>query len=261
MLNYWNKTMENLLFDLSLAKKYKSRSQKIRVMSENWVKSRIFCPICGGSLLKCPNNQPVSDFMCKECMESFELKSKGSQITKKLLDGCYETALKRIKEQGNPHLFVLEYKDFSVVNLTFVPKFFFTKDVIEARAQLGINARRAGWHGCNILYGKIVTQGKIPIVRDGQFIKKEIIMEAYQKCKSLFIGDTNKRIWMFDVLKCVNKIKKEEFSLRDIYAYEAFLKTIHPENNNISAKIRQQLQILRDKKVISFLGNGQYKKL
>lgn len=32
-------------FDLSLAENYHSNSQKIRVMSENWVGKNVFCPI------------------------------------------------------------------------------------------------------------------------------------------------------------------------------------------------------------------------
>ena len=32
----------------------------------------------------------------------------------------------------------------------------------------------------------------------------------------------------------------------------------YPWNHNIRPKIRQQLQVLRDRGLISFLGNGQY---
>ena len=39
-----------------------------------------------------------------------------------------------------------------------------------------------------------------------------------------------------------------------------YRKIRHPENNNIEAKIRQQLQFLRDKGFIQFLSPGQYKK-
>ena len=34
-------------FNKELAKNYRSNSQKIRVMSENWVAHNIYCPICG----------------------------------------------------------------------------------------------------------------------------------------------------------------------------------------------------------------------
>lgn len=35
----------NFSFDESLATGYKSSSQRIRVMSENWVQKNIYCPI------------------------------------------------------------------------------------------------------------------------------------------------------------------------------------------------------------------------
>ena len=51
------------------------------------------------------------------------------------------------------------------------------------------------------------------------------------------------------------------FSLSDIYRYFAILQKKHMYNHNIEAKIRQQLQILRDKKFIEFTARGEYKKL
>ena len=45
-----------------------------------------------------------------------------------------------------------------------------------------------------------------------------------------------------------------------MYKYENKLKKKHIKNNNISPKIRQQLQILRDKGYIEFLGNVLYRK-
>ena len=53
----------------------------------------------------------------------------------------------------------------------------------------------------------------------------------------------------------------QEFALSDMYRFENMLSLKHPENNNVQAKIRQQLQLLRDKGFIEFLGNGKYKKL
>ena len=37
--------------------------------------------------------------------------------------------------------------------------------------------------------------------------------------------------------------------------------TSHAENHNIKAKLRQQLQMLRDRGVIEFLGNGLYRRI
>ena len=62
-------------------------------------------------------------------------------------------------------------------------------------------------------------------------------------------------------MNCVDKINYEEFSLKDVYQFENILKAKHPNNNFVKDKIRQQLQLLRDKGIIEFLGNGKYKKV
>ena len=46
-----------------------------------------------------------------------------------------------------------------------------------------------------------------------------------------------------------------------MYQFEDILKVKHPRNNNIRPKIRQQLQFLRDKGFIEFLGDGKYRKV
>lgn len=52
------------------------------------------------------------------------------------------------------------------------------------------------------------------------------------------------------------------FSLNDIYSFENFLKSKHPNNNNIRDKIRQQLQFLRDKGMVKFIDNqGHYMRI
>ena len=64
-----------------------------------------------------------------------------------------------------------------------------------------------------------------------------------------------------DILNCINHITHNEFTLSDVYEYIGILSEIHPQNNNIEAKIRQQLQLLRDRGVIEFLGKGRYRKI
>ncbi len=44
-----------------------------------------------------------------------------------------------------------------------------------------------------------------------------------------------------------------------MYQFQDLLKMKHPENHNIQAKIRQQLQILRDKEYLRFESRGKYK--
>ncbi|MEI6488637.1 MAG: restriction endonuclease, partial [Bacteroidota bacterium] len=67
--------------------------------------------------------------------------------------------------------------------------------------------------------------------------------------------------WILDIMKCVDSINKRTFSLDDVYMFENDLKLKHPENNFIKDKIRQQLQVLRDKGIIEFAGRGNYKKI
>ena len=65
------------------------------------------------------------------------------------------------------------------------------------------------------------------------------------------------RGWTSDVLKVVQEQDKF-FKLNDMYRYEKYFKKIQNENNNVRAKIRQQLQILRDNKILKFKDRGIY---
>ena len=66
------------------------------------------------------------------------------------------------------------------------------------------------------------------------------------------------RGWAADVLQCVRRLGDRQFSLAEVYDFESELTRLHPGNRNIRPKIRQKLQVLRDKGIIRFLGNGLY---
>lgn len=253
----------NLQFDETVAADYRSLPQKIRVMSEFWLAKNLFCPCCGNEHIdKLPNNFPVADVACGKCGEIFELKSKKNRIGAKILNGAYRTMIERITGNLNPQLFVMQYSaNFFVTDLVLVPKFFFTPGIIEKRKPLSANARRAGWVGCNILYQKIPAQGKIEIIRDGREIEIEKVLSRYNTTKKLQTKNIDLRGWLLDVLNCVNMTESEIFSLQDIYRYADFLQSKHTKNKNIEPKIRQQLQFLRDKGFIEFIGRGLYRKL
>lgn len=253
----------NLQLDEFVAMGYKSLAQKIRVMSELWTLENLFCPCCGNlHVAKMPNNSPVADVRCESCGEIFELKSKKNRIGKKIVDGAYDTMIERITSNVNPQLFLMQYStNFYVTDLILVPKFFFTPSIIEKRKPLSQNARRAGWVGCNILYQKIPAQGKIDIVRDGVEIATADVLKNYAQTKKLQTKNINLRGWLLDVLNCVNEIDGEIFTLQDVYKYADFLQSRHDDNHNIAAKIRQQLQFLRDKGFVEFVGRGVYRKV
>src|SRR3989338_7628385 len=98
----------NLTFDRKLVKNYKSASQKVRILTEDWVDRTIFCPNCGYlDIDKYPNNQPVADFYCSNCKEEYELKSKQNNIGAKIVDGTYQTMIERLQSINNPNFFFL----------------------------------------------------------------------------------------------------------------------------------------------------------
>lgn len=68
--------------------------------------------------------------------------------------------------------------------------------------------------------------------------------------------------WNYIVLKLIeNHFMNNEFSLNEIYSFVPYFKTAYPNNNHIEDKIRQTLQNLRNKGIISFEGSGKYRLL
>jgi len=68
----------------------------------------------------------------------------------------------------------------------------------------------------------------------------------------------DKRGWTLDVLKVVRSLRKAEFSLADVYSHTRELEVLHPKNMHVRDKIRQQLQRLRDMRLLEFAGGGRY---
>ena len=84
----------NLKMDERNGEQYKSKSQKIRAITETWAESNMFCPYCGNRYIyHFENNRPVADFFCPSCREEYELKSNGTSIGKKVNDGAYKTEI------------------------------------------------------------------------------------------------------------------------------------------------------------------------
>jgi Dam-replacing family. len=253
----------NLHFNTKLATSYKSNSQKIRILSEDWVAKNLFCPICGNPILQhYKANRPVADFYCNNCKADYELKSKESSknfLEKKILDGAYNTMIERITSIQNPNFFFMTYCNNSVNNFILIPNHFFTTSIIEKRKPLSSEARRAGWIGCNINISDIPESGKIYIVKNNKEIDHNIVITNYKKVETLHTNDLKTRKWIMDILKCIDKIQEDNFSLNQMYAFENILKTQHPNNNHIKDKIRQQLQKLRDIGFLEFTTKGNYK--
>jgi type II restriction enzyme len=254
----------NLRFNTDLSKGYVSNSQIARVLTESWVKENIYCPSCGASSIQeYANNRPVADFYCNQCAEDFELKSKNGDFASKIVDGAYSTMVERVLSANNPNFFFLTYnkRDWTVNNFAIIPRYFFTPEIIEKRKPLSIDAKRAGWIGCNINITKIPESGKIFLVKNSLTIQKDVVLDCWHK--TLFLKDSTLvgRSWTLDILSCLDKIPFEDFKLSDVYAFETELKTKHPKNKHVKDKIRQQLQVLRDRGLLKFISKGVYKKI
>lgn len=239
-----------------------SGSQKARVWTEGWVLSQMYCPSCGEKpLTDYTNNKPVADFYCSLCAEDFELKSTKGKFGKKVTDGAYGTMMTRLQSETVPSLMLLRYtmQDKMVQDLSVIPKQFFVTDIIERRKPLSENARRAGWVGCNILIDKVPKAGRISLVKNRIATPKDTVLDKWAKTSFLRGQSLTRKGWVLDVLNCVEDIGQSEFTLADIYKFENYLSELHPENNNVKPKIRQQLQVLRDAGILEFVARGEYR--
>jgi type II restriction enzyme len=243
-----------------IAKNYSNQSQIIRVLTEDWVKNAIYCPNCGHTLYNYENNKPVADFYCKKCFEDYELKSKKDSMGNKVLDGAYATMLERLRSSTNPNFLFLNYdvSTYKIKNFVVIPKHFFTSEIIIPRKK-GL-PNRPDYIMCSIDLTSIPNSGKIFYIKEGHVNSKKEVLNTWKN--TLFLREVKKdslKGWILDVMNCVDKLNKSEFSLQEIYAFENILAIKYPNNKHIKDKIRQQLQFLRDNGYLEFLGNGKYK--
>lgn len=253
----------DLFLDAEQAKGYHSKSQIARVLTESWTAANMYCPVCGGpSVTKFPNNREAADFFCPRCGAQFEQKSKNGPFGHKISDGSYHSLVERITGNHNPDFLIMNYslEEMRVENMFFIPRYFFVPEMVEKRKPLAAGARRAGWIGCNILLDRIPRQGRIAVIRDGRALEKESVLAQVRWAERIQMKNISARGWLMDILHCVNRVDSREFTLEEMYGFEEMLTILHPENHRIRAKIRQQLQVLRDRGLIDFLGNGHYRK-
>jgi type II restriction enzyme len=246
---------------IDLAIKYKAASQIARVLSEDWCMREMYCPACNSNRLTGSKpNTPAVDFECAKCEQPFQLKSLRHWNPKKVVDAGYEAMLRAIRADRTPNLLLLHYSDtWAVQNLLLVPRMFFTESVVEKRKPLGPDARRAGWVGCNILLAEIPPDGKIPMISAGVPVRKRFVREEFSRVKQLAEIPPSLRGWTLDVLRAVRQLGKPEFTLQEMYAFEPQLNALHPSNQNVRPKIRQQLQVLRDLGLLRFGVKGNYR--
>lgn len=250
--------------DVSAAAGYKSLPQISRILSEAWFAENGYCLSCNSDhlLTATPANTKASDFTCSSCNERYELKAFRTKPTRTLVDGAYSALISRIQSGSVPNLMLLERDEtWHIQGLTAIHHLFLTPEVIEKRKPLSVHARRAGWVGCNIRLDMILPEAQIQVVHAGVPSSRKIVRDSFRRFDRLKSIPPNLRGWTTLTLAVIRSLKQPEFSLKGLYSKELLFAASYPKNNNIRAKMRQQLQVLRDLGYVEFCGQGRYRLL
>lgn len=250
----------NLICDTSVAAGYKSPAQIARVVSEEWLARNGYCLACDAtSLGRLPANTKCTDFECVNCGHRYELKTFRKKPEKSVPDGAYSSLMARIADGTAPTLFLLQRSESWTINtFTAVHSVFLTPSIVEKRQPLRATARRAGWIGCNIRIDLIGPDGQVQIIDRGQVRSPFQVREHFRRFIPLSNMAPDERGWTTLTLSVIRALSKRKFTLKDLYDRELQFGMHYPGNNNIRAKIRQQLQVLRDFGLIRFEGKGEY---
>lgn len=251
--------------DPSVAENYKKKPQITRVVTEAWAEEEMYCPACPSSRLE-PHRtgRKVEDFFCPRCDRRTQLKAKRGKLYNRVSNSAYRPKIEAIRGNRAPDYAFMEFDadDWVVERLRLIPGHFITESVVEKRKPLNSDAKRAGWVGSNILMNRIPEAGQIFLVREREPIPKAEARAEFERSSFLQRFDFQGRGWLSDVMAVLEDMglgPGDEFTLREVYGYEDELSKRHPDNRHVRAKVRQQLQILRDEGVLEFLGGGEYR--
>ncbi len=234
-------------------------------MGENWTESNFYCPSCLETRVSRQKaSTKVIDFRCPRCNQTYNVKASKTPFGRRVRDAEYATFMQAIRERKNPNLVLLHYDKprLLVVDLEVIPRFFFSSSCVIPSKPTLPKSRSKPWQGCDVSLERVPVDGHIEMVEEGRIVDPEKVNQKYHRAEKLLLRRTiNGRGWTADVLRCVRDLRKSPFTLHEVYAYENELQRLHPENRFVIAKIRQQLQILRDHGILRFAGDGRYELL
>jgi type II restriction enzyme len=169
--------------------------------------------------------------------------------------------MEAIRNDETPNLYLMHYDltTWIIKNLLLIPHFAFPASAIIRRKPLSANARRAGWVGCNIALARIPADARISVISAGQIVPEEEVRTKYQRVKPFQQLSVTQRGWSLDVLNAVRSLNKVEFTNDDVYGLVPHFEKLHPGNRHIRDKIRQQLQVLRDAKLLLHISRGEWR--
>lgn len=250
----------------TVAAGYTSQSQVARKVTGDWAARNLFCPACEWDCLSptAPNSTKL-DFLCPECRAAFRLRGRSGPFGRTVPNSAYQQKIQTILKGESPHYAFLQYNraDWTVQELFLVPGFFFTPGLIQERRPLKPTAIRAGWVGSNILLGALPSEARVPVVVAGLVRTITEVRSDWARFSFLQTDERARGGWGAAVLSCVRDMtrisRQRQFTLQDFYTLHTdTLSAQFPGNRHVQDKIRQQLQMLRDAGILSFLGNGRY---
>jgi len=113
-----------------------------------------------------------------------------------------------------------------------------------------------------ILYSELCRSEKKQRKEFNKNKSKQLLLEAFKKkTKELNHPKPTLKDLMGWAKLVFEYLPDKEFSTNQLYSHEQEFSNIYPENKNIKAKIRQQLQILRDMGLIKHLGKSHWIKV
>lgn len=243
---------------------YKSQSQKARRITEPWGTKNLYCCACPSNRLSQEKtNAQVSDFHCPDCIERYQLKSQSKKLGGRILGSNYQKMVDAILGNNSPNFFLMHYElpEWMVRNLLVIPRFAISPSVIIKRKPLSAAARRSNWTGYVLDVGLIPESAKIPLIVEGSEIPRRVVREQYARIAKVQTLKPEQRGWTLDVLRFVEMLPEEVFTNDDIYTFEPELAKLYPGNRHIREKIRQQLQVLRDRGLLRQPKRGQWQQL
>jgi len=255
----------DLALDPSVAEGYSSKSQRSRVITESWATENLYCPNCDAdSLVAHRPGKKVEDFRCPTCNRRIQLKAARGGHGNRVTNSAYDAKMEAIRGNRAPDYVFMGFDPdgWWVTDMFLIPGHFMTPSVVEKRKPLSSDARRSGWVGSNILLDRIPSAGHISMVENGREIPPATVRERFDATEFLASEDTDARNWTTAVMDVVEDLPVgpgETFELADVYEAEDRLAELYPDNDHVRAKIRQQLQGLRNEGLIEFLGDGEYR--
>jgi type II restriction enzyme len=147
-----------------------------------------------------------------------------------------------------------------VRNLYAIHRRLLSSVAIQPRAPLAPTARRAGWRGCSIDLSLVPPRGRIGIVSGSLPVPWTVVRTGWSQLDFMVRLRPQAQGWLRDVLACVQKLSGDSFGLGEVYGFERELGRLHPGNRNVRPKIRQQLQILVAKGLLTRIDPGSYRR-